>query len=318
VRIPVSRIIVSLVIFLWATLVAQAQNITSGTDTAADVAVGRPLEAPINRLPIEKKFWWDDAWYKDGKMPTPGNHDLVERAISYTNPKDGTDVPGFIVRPKDDAKYPGIIFQHGRRGLDEFTRNLARRMAAQGFVVLAPDLYQARFISKFPIEHLPATEGDLNAGVDFLLKQDDVSTSRICLYSHTRGGYYALKVAVAMKRQEKDVACYVSAYPHWQDPNLAEPMQVYRYALEADRLTIPTLIYMGEFEQYQRRRSIETAIRSMRKLGRDIRLIVYPGVGRGFDFRPPNVRTFADDLATKDATLRAAAFMKLHLKKWTK
>ena len=309
---------ISLLVFLAAGNVAQAQNVTPTSDTAADIAVGRPLEAPINRLPVDKKFWWDEAWYKDGKMPTPGNHVLEERPISYTNPLDGTDVPGFIVRPKKPGAYPGIIFQHGRRGLDEFTRNLARRMAAQGFVVLAPDLYQARFISKFPVEHLTETEGDLNAGVDFLLKQPDISTSRICLYSHTRGGYYALKVAVSMKRQEKHVACFVSAYPHWQDPNLAEPMQVYRYATDADRLTIPTLIYIGEYEQYQRRRSIETAVRSMRKLGRDVRLIVYPGVGRGFDFRPPNVRTFADDLASKDATLRTAAFIKQHLKKWAK
>ena len=95
-------------------------------------------------------------------------------------------------------------------------------------------------------------------------------------------------------------------------------MQIYRYDTDADRLTIPTMIFMGEYEQYQRRRSIETAVRSMRKLGRDVKLIVYPGVGRGFDFRPPNVRTFADDLATKDATLRAAAFMHEHLRKWAK
>ena len=173
------RTIILSIFILGLGAAAHAQNVTPKSDNAADNAVSRPLEAPINRLPTHKKFWWDDAWYKDGKMPTPGNHDLVERTINYTNPADGTDVPGFIVRPKTGGKYPGIIFQHGRRGLDEFTRNLARRMAAQGFVVLAPDLYQARFITKFPIEHLPATEGDLNAGVDFLLKQKDVSTSRL-------------------------------------------------------------------------------------------------------------------------------------------
>ena len=319
----ISRIIISgtiIILFIYIANIGAtlAQNVTPTTDNAADVAVGRSLEAPVNTRPVEDKFWWDEDWYANGKMPVPGNFELVERTINYTNPADGTDVPGFIVRPTGDKKYPGIIFQHGRRGLDEFTRKLARRMAAQGFVVLAPDLYQARFISKFPIEHLPATETDLNAGVDFLLKQPDVSTSRICLYSHTRGGYYALKVAVSMKRQEKQIACFVSSYPHWQDPNLAEPMQIYRYDTDADRLTIPTMIFMGEYEQYQRRRSIETAVRSMRKLGRDVKLIVYPGVGRGFDFRPPNVRSFADDLATKDATLRAARFMKKHLKKWTK
>ena len=44
-------------------------------------------------------------------------------------------------------------------------------------------------------------------------------------------------------------------------------------------------------------------------------MIVYPGVGRGFDFRPEEMRTFADDLASKDAIQRAASFMQKHLGK---
>ena len=70
---------------------------------------------------------------------------------------------------------------------------------------------------------------------------------------------------------------------------------------------------MGEFEQYQRRRSIESAVAAMKSAGKPVRLIVYPGVGRGFEFRSAEVRTFADDLAAKDAIHRAAAFMSKHL-----
>jgi carboxymethylenebutenolidase len=90
-------------------------------------------------------------------------------------------------------------------------------------------------------------------------------------------------------------------------------MQVYRYATEMDQLEIPVLVFIGEEEQYQRRRSIETAIRSLQDSGKDARLVIYPGVGRGFDFRPPHVRTFADDLASQDALMRAAEFDRRHL-----
>lgn len=285
---------------------------------AADTVVGRTLEAPVNTRPISEKFWWDDAWYEQGILPAPVNYEVVEKNVVYLNPVDGTEIPSVLYRPKKPGKYPGVLFQHGRRGLDDPVQRLPRRMAARGFVVLAPDVYSARFIDKLPIEHLAETESDTNAGVDFLLSQPDVSTSRICLYSHTRGGYYALQVAVKYKRQDADVACYVSSYPHWQDPNAEEPMQVYRYAVELDSLSIPTMIFIGEYEQYQRRRSIETAVKSMKEAGRDVRLVVYPGVGRGFDFRPSGVRTFADDLATKDSTLRAASFMHKNLEPWKK
>ena len=281
---------------------------------AADTEVGRPLDAPINTKPIAEKFWWSDEWFDQGQLEIPENHAVVERSVSYVNPEDETEVPAILYRPKTEEKFPGVLFQHGRRGLDELVQRLARRLAARGFVVLAPDVYEARFIEAFPLAHDPITETDVDAGVDYLLSQPDLSSSKICLVSHTRGGFYTLRVAVDKKRQDKEVACYVSFYPHWQDPNAAEPLQVYRYHSDLDRLNVPTLVFIGEYEQYQRRRSIETAVSFMKQAGKPVRLIVYPGVGRGFDFRTPEVRTFADDLATKDSNLRTAAFLREHLR----
>lgn len=291
---------------------AKAQD--GGPVTASDTVTGRLLEAPVNTRPVDEKFWWSNDWYERGILETPENHQVVEREVSYRNGADGTDVPAILYRPKAEGRFPAVLFQHGRRGLDPLVQRLARRIAARGFVVLAPDVYAARFIEAMPLAHDPAAESDVNAGVDFLLAQPDVSSSKICLASHTRGGYYTLRVAVAFERQNKAVACYVSFYPHWQDPNAPEPLQVYRYHGDLDRLDIPAMVFVGEYEQYQRRRSIETAVSFMKRAGKDVRLIVYPGVGRGFDFRSPNVRTFADDLATKDSNLRAAAFMKKHLR----
>lgn len=304
-------------IILMTTLCLVSSQSQAFASEAADTIVGRTLDAPVNTKPASEKFWWDDTWTEQGILPTPTNYDVIEEKVEYVNEEDGTEVPAILYRPKKAGSYPGVLFQHGRRGLDDLVQRLPRRMAARGFVVLAPDVYSARFIEKFPIEHMVETEGDTNAGIDFLLKQD-ISTSKICLYSHTRGGYYTLRAAVSHQRQEKDVACYVASYPHWQDPNAVEPMQVYQYATEANELAIPTLLFIGEYEQYQRRRSIETAVKFMKEADRDVRLIIYPGVGRGFDFRPETVRTFADELATKDSTVRAAMFMKEHLKAWEK
>jgi len=263
----------------------------------------QPMENPVG----PQSWWWDNAWWEEGHIPAPINHSVETRWIEY--PNGDVSVPALIAYPADNKKYPAVLYQHGRRGLDELIQAQVRRLAARGFVVLAPDVYSGRFIEKLPIEHDYLVETDAAAGVDVLLALANVSTQKACFASQTRGGYITLKAATTHAKQHQGIACYVAWYPHMQDPNAPEPMQVYRYASEVDQLTIPTLVFIGDQEQYQRRRSIETAIQSLQEAGKDARLVIYPGVGRGFDFRPPHVRTLADDLAAQDALMRATRFI---------
>lgn len=281
----------------------------TGPISAQDFAQGQLT--PDRDVANPKAAWWDDAWWEQGQLPEVQNHRVVERSVSYQN--GDVEVPAIVLRPDDDKQYPAVLFQHGRAGWMDLIRLHARRLAARGFVVLAPDVYSARFIDSRPIEHDYVLETDVAAGLDFLLALPDVSTKRACFYSHTRGGYYTLKASVTHKRQDDAVGCYVSYYPHLQDPNAPEPDQVYRFAPEVEQLRIPTLIFIGEYEQYQRKRLIESSVKAMLAQGADATLITYPGVGRGFDFRPDNVRTIADDLASKDAVTRAAAFIRAQL-----
>ncbi len=256
----------------------------------------------------EQKWWWDDAWWQRGEMPVPENHAVRSRAASYRN--GDTEIPVEIFSPIQGKKSPVVVFLHGRRGLDELTRLVPLRLAARGFTVVAPDLFSGRFIDKMPVRHDPAIEEDAALAIDFALALPEArGQAKTCVVSHTRGGYYALKALVAKKRQAK-TACYISYYPHWQHPEAPEAMQVYQYAPEVDELEVPVLVFFGEHEQYQRYRPILTGIESLRAKKRDARVIVYPGVGRGFDFRPPEVRTLADDLAAQDSLQRAALFMR--------
>ena len=259
----------------------------------------------------KKQLWWDDAWWERGQIKAPDNYTVVQQEVSFQS--GDTEVNALVFRPKAKGKFPAVLFQHGRRGIDDLTKLHPLRLAARGFVVLAPDVFSGRFIEKFPIEHNYEIEDDTAAAIEYLLSRKDISTKKICTVSHTRGGYMTLKALVTKGKQAK-VACYVAYYPHWQDPNASEPMQVYRYAPELDELTIPVQVYFGEHDQYQRQRPILMGIESLQEKGRDAQLIIYPGVGRGFDFRPPKVRTFADDLAAKDAMQRTADFIKKHLK----
>lgn len=292
---------------------ASAQMAARTAQSVADSGPSRPLEVPVDLRPRSEKFWLTDDWLDNGLLETPANHEVERLGISYSNPDDGTEVPAVLFRPKDGGRYPAVLFAHGRRGLDPLTERLPLGIAARGFVVLAPNAYAARFIPPMPVAHDPETELDMGAGLDALLARPEVSTTRACIVSHTRGGYISLKIAVTQGRQDSALACLVAYYPHWQHPAAPEPDQVYRHAAEVEELTLPTLVFMGELEQYQRRRSIESAVTAMKSRGRPARLITYPGVGRGFEFRSADVRTFADDLASKDALQRAAGFISKHL-----
>lgn len=263
-------------------------------------------------LENQNSSWWDKRWWDEGFLEPPENYRVISEESSYMH--GDIEIPVTVYRPEKTGRYPGVLFVHGRPGWVDDIKRLALWVAARGFVVYAPDLYFGRDIDPRPIKHDYILEEDLSKGLDEMMKRKDIAGDKACVYSHTRGGYYSLKLAVSKKRQLDRLACYVSFYPHWQDPNAAEPLQVYSYANEADELKIPTLIFYGDEEQYHRRRVIETAAKNMLKKNRPIQLIMYPGVQRGFDFRPERVRIFADDLATKDAVVRAARFMRKHLK----
>ncbi|MDH4175217.1 MAG: dienelactone hydrolase family protein [Betaproteobacteria bacterium] len=257
------------------------------------------------------KWWWDDAWWERGQLPAQANHDVATREAAY---KSGdVEVPVEIHVPRGAARAPVVVFLHGRRGIDPLTRLVPLRLAARGFTVVVPDLYSGRFIAPFPIRHDEALEEDAARAIDFALALPEArGQARTCVVSHTRGGYYALKALVTKGRQPR-AACYVSYYPHWQHPEAPEPEQVYRYAPEVEALTVPVLVFFGEHEQYQRARPILAGIDALQQKNRDARVIVYPGVGRGFDFRPRNVRMLADDLASQDAMRRTADFIRRHL-----
>lgn len=264
----------------------------------------------INYPQDKEKRWWDDAWWKEGQLPVPQNHKVSMENVTYM---DGdVEVEAYLFKPTKPGKYLPVLFQHGRRGLDSWTLPRIKRLAARGFIVLAPDMFGTYMESNYPIEHKYIYDEHVAKGIDTLLQRTDILGDRACAVSHTRGGYMTLRALVKHKKQDQ-VACYVSYYPHWQDPNAAEAKQIYQYAPELNDLNVPTLVFIGEHDQYQRIRPIMAGIDTLKENNVDAELIIYPGIGRGFDFRPVHVRTFADDLATKDANQRTAAFIRQHL-----
>ena len=62
---------------------------------------------------------------------------LVTEFITY--PAATGEMRAFMARPKKGKKFPAVIVIHENRGLVPHIRDVTRRMAAEGFLALAPD-----------------------------------------------------------------------------------------------------------------------------------------------------------------------------------
>src|SRR5256885_17204538 len=56
-------------------------------------------------------------------------------------PTAGGNVPAFLARAKDGARAPGVLVIQEAFGLNDHIKDVARRIAGEGYVALAPDLY---------------------------------------------------------------------------------------------------------------------------------------------------------------------------------
>ena len=50
-------------------------------------------------------------------------------------------MPAYVARPADERAYPGVLLFMEIFGVNEHVRSVVDRVAAEGYVVLAPDLF---------------------------------------------------------------------------------------------------------------------------------------------------------------------------------
>jgi carboxymethylenebutenolidase len=224
------------------------------------------------------------------------------RSLEYRS--GDVDVPATVLQPRIGGPYPGLLFIHGRSGWHDRLQAHAERLAGHGFVVLAPDYHTGRFIPENPIAHDPATEADVEHGLDALLALPRLRDRRVGVVGISRGGYHAALLGV----RRPEVAAIVGYYPHLVNPNAPEPDQVYRYMPEVEQWRVPALLMVGDQDHQLRRELVVRVAERLRQRGVDVELVVYPGAQRGFDFRRNN-RTLGDDLAREDALARSVRLL---------
>ena len=164
-------------------------------------------------------------------------------------------------------------------------------------------------IERWPSEHNPGTEDDVEAAMNFLIKHPKACKIPIGIVGQSRGPYYAIRLAA---KRGKDIAAIANYAGHMQNPNAPEPEQLFSIAPEIAQVNTPMLFLIGEQDYELRRMNGGRAFYSLYERGIPVEMQYYPLARRAFDFR--NDQTPEEKIATRHARERVKNWLKQYMR----
>ncbi len=239
------------------------------------------------------------AWAEQVK---PNDPRIQSEMISYDSPDGAGEMKGLLARPAKGDKFPAVLVIHENRGLNPYIEDVARRLAVQGFLALAPDALT-------PLGGYPGNDDEGRAmqakrdgekmTQDFIaaakfLDTHKQSTGKVGAVGFCYGGGVVNQLAV---RIPDILDAGVPFYG--RQPDLAD----------VSKIKAPLLIQNAENDAriLAGAAAFEAA---MKEKGKSFTAYVYPGVNHGFhNDTTPRYDEAAAELAWK----RTIAFFKEHL-----
>lgn len=134
---------------------------------------------------------------------------------NVTFPSNGHQAHGYLATPNNDGG-PGVIVVQEWWGLDDHIAGICDRLAAEGFVALAPDLFGGTVTHDSDVagrlaEELPEDQAarDLSGAVDYLLGLPAVTGGAVGAVGFCIGGGFVLMLAA---QQRERIASAVAFY----------------------------------------------------------------------------------------------------------
>lgn len=171
--------------------------------------------------------------------------------VSFSS-RSGAPVSGAIALPAGDGPAPAVVLLQEYWGLNDHVRSLADRLAAAGFIAIAPDLYHGQIAADAADAHRLMTElkwstalDEVGGAVD-LLKAHPRSNGKVGVTGFCMGGAGALAAACNVagvsavvafyglppaqyvdwaKAETPPIQCHFSATDPWAKPALAEAIR---------------------------------------------------------------------------------------------
>ncbi len=211
------------------------------------------------------------------------------------------DACAHLALPDGGATGCGVIVLHPWWGLNACMKSFADRLAGQGFVVLAPDLYHGAIAAT--IEDATRLRDALDpawvmrevaGAAAYLRDREETAAGPMGVVGFSLGAYFAMALADS---RPADIAATVVFY------GLADR------ALEQTRSAF--LGHFAETDPYEEVETARTVERRLRAQGREATFHVYPGTGHWF-FESDRADAYNPG-AAQLAWERTLAFLKRHL-----
>jgi len=224
--------------------------------------------------------------------------------VQFASAKDPKDIAsGFLAVPEKPGRYPGLIVVHEWWGLNDWVKEQTTKLASQGYVALAVDLYRGRVAADSAEAHelsrgLPSDRAilDLMGGIIYLAGRNDVDRGHVGTIGWAMGGGYAIQLAARVPRLS---ACVINYGVLPTDPN------------ELQNIGAPILGNFGADDHGITPADVQAFQKTMENLQRRVDIKIYDGAGHGFE-NPSNPGYRPQ--AAEDAWNRTVTFLNKTLK----
>jgi carboxymethylenebutenolidase len=217
-------------------------------------------------------------------------------------------MPVYLARPEGPGPWSGVVVVQEAFGLNDHIKDVARRVAAEGYVVAAPDLFhrggkgRTAGYDQLPkaLELMGALKddeivADVASAIDALERQSGVRAGRIGITGFCMGGRVSYLAACALPER------------------IAAAVPYYGGGIPIDRtatLRAPVLAFFGDSDPFIPLDQVEKLRAEAARLGKRVEIVVYPGAPHGFFC---NERDSYRPDAAGDAWERTKRFFAEHL-----
>lgn len=235
-------------------------------------------------------------------------------------PAEAGAMPAWLARPTAQGKHPAVVVVMEAFGLNAHIKEVAARLAREGYVALAPDVYYREKDTVVGYDNLPdairlmmslwdeKVVKDMGGAISYLQQQPSVRADRIGVTGFCMGGRITFLTACMNPAVTAAVPFYGGGIASVMQPGERTPKPPLDYA---DKLNAPMLLFFGENDSFIPLDEVEKIKKRLAELKKNAETVVYPGAPHGFFC---NARDSYRADAAEDAWDRLLKFFGKHLK----